>query len=96
MTLKARENICGNCRHHHDLGGDNGGQRVVQCRLHPPKVFMVIVPQGPASGLLANQQGQRQQQMGPAFPCSFPTLDPELWCSDHKPEPAPVADNDGG
>ena len=95
MTLKARKDICGNCLHHSDMGGNNGGQRVVQCRRHPPKVFMVVVPQGPVPGVIANRQGQRQQQMGPVFPCSFPTLDPEFWCSEYKPEEVAVADNDG-
>lgn len=93
MTLKARKDICGNCRHHQDIGGNNDEGRIVQCRRHPPKVFMVIVPQGPAA-MIANKQGQRQQQMGPAFPCSFPTLDPEFWCSDHEPEEVPAADNE--
>lgn len=95
MRPRARKTICGNCRHHQDLGGDNGERRIVQCRLHPPTVFTFMIPVGKTPpSVLANPQGQRQVQMAPAFPCSFPTLDPEFWCSDYEPELAPAADND--
>ena len=86
MPLKARKNICGNCLHHADVGGDNGKQRMVECRLNPPTLFMQLVPQGPPPGVLANPQGQRQMQVGPAFMAAFPTLDPERWCGQHEPE----------
>ncbi len=84
--IRAREHICGNCRFYAaDPKGSNGQLKHGQCRYHPPRVFMVMVPQGPAPGVLANPQGGRQVQMAPAFPAAFPAIDPELWCGKHRP-----------
>jgi len=86
MTLKARKNICGNCRHHQDIGGNNGGHRMIECRYNSPTLFMQLVPKGPPPSVLANPQGAKQMAVGPAFFAAFPTLDPEFWCFKHEPE----------
>jgi hypothetical protein len=88
MTLKARKDICGNCRYHAEIDGANGERRLVECRFNPPRVFMVMIPQGPPPSVLANPQGQKQMAVAPAFPAAFPMLDPEMWCGKHKPEEA--------
>ena len=85
MALKARKDICGNCLFHHDVEPMNGEHRFIQCRYNPPRVFMAMVPVGPAPGVLSNPAGQKQQQVGMRFFTSFPTQDPELWCGKHYP-----------
>ena len=85
--MKARKNICGNCRFHAEMNDhQNGEKRLVECRYNPPKMFMQIVPKGPPPGVLANPQGVKQMAVGPAFFAAFPTLDPERWCGRHAPE----------
>ena len=83
---KARKHICGNCRYHAEVGQQNGGERLIECRFNPPKMFMQMVPKGPPPGVLANPQGARQMAVGPAFFAAFPTLDPERWCGHYEPE----------
>ena len=96
MTLKARKDICGNCLHHADIGGNNGEARTLECRFSPPTIFSFVVPVGAPPGVLT-PVGPKQVQMTVKYLSAWPTLDPEKWCSKHAPEAelTLVVDNDG-
>lgn len=81
------EPTCGNCIfwRRNAPANDDGAVVGGACRYDPPKVFMVLVPEGPPENMIS-PAGTQRQTIKPRFTSSWPAVASDRWCGKHKEE----------